>query len=131
MALSKADRIWNRAALQFETPLPPEARRGDRALAAALVADSQIRCDGVLQALGEVLTEPELQAALDGYRYFGLQAAADLLDEARVTVVRGLAVDEAERLEPVLDAAYEEAAAGFVQAFERRLAASPDEFAPG
>jgi hypothetical protein len=76
MQLSKVDQIWNRAAMESGGAA---ALDGDRALADLLLAHGMIMNGGVGHAL-EVLSSDEFAAALDGYRFFGLNAVASLLE---------------------------------------------------
>ena len=70
--------VWNRAALEDGGPTPAE---GDLALAALLRAHGVVMNGGVDHAL-EVLSAAELRAALAGYRYFGFEQIALLLEDA-------------------------------------------------
>ena len=74
---SRQDEIWNRACLEDGGS---EAREGDRALASLLQAHGLIMNGGVLHAI-EALSQEERAAAIAGYRYFGLLAAAQILSQ--------------------------------------------------
>lgn len=65
-----------------------------------LMAHSLIMNGGVL-ALCHALSKEELDSALHGYRYFGLDSAADLIESARLILP-----EEAEDAEAKLDAEY-------------------------
>jgi hypothetical protein len=74
-----AERVWNRACGEAGEP-KTLTTRGDRALADMVLAHSLIMNGGVLHAI-ECLTTEERIAAASGYRYFGLNSAADVLDD--------------------------------------------------
>jgi hypothetical protein len=76
--LTKADHIWNRACVGEAASL----LSGDRALAAMLAFHNVTMNGGALHAL-ECLELQRLEAAASGYRYFGLDGVADLLNEAK------------------------------------------------
>lgn len=71
-------RIWNRAALQKGGASPGE---GDAALTAAIQFNGLAMNGGVVHAF-EVLRGEELHAACAGFRYFGLDQAAALIETA-------------------------------------------------
>jgi hypothetical protein len=73
--LTEADLIWNRACTLLML------RSGDRALAALLSFHGLAMNGGVLHAL-DCLNPKELEAAVSGYRFFGLNDVGDLLIEA-------------------------------------------------
>jgi hypothetical protein len=72
------DLIWNRAALDAGGTAP---REGDRALAALLRAHGMVMNGGVGHAI-EVLSRDELLEAVAGFRFFGFQEVAALLENA-------------------------------------------------
>src|SRR5688500_7625383 len=118
--LSLANRIWNRAAMESGGPA---AREGDRALAALLLAHGMVMNGGVGHAL-EVLSPDELAAAAGGYRFFGLEGVAALLEWAA-----GAAEDEVDRA----DSTYGEIVPNdqtLVERFEAFYRISPEAFAP-
>jgi hypothetical protein len=123
MKMSKPDMIWNRAA-ENNTP---RAAAGDRALTDMLQIHGLIMNGGVLNAI-EITEEAELGRALAGYEFFGLVAIRSLLDQARILVQSGskLGPHEArldhEYMKLIPNDSYLSAA------FERRLAAAPDDF---
>ena len=122
--MRKADLVWNRACSR------PDALNltGDRALADMLLAHGYAMNGGVLHAVEDLAPE-ELEAAVAGYRHFGLAAAADLIDEvrARLQSLTDAAVD---RLEHEADNRYGEIASDetLMEAFERRYRDRPEEF---
>ena len=67
--------IWNRAAIELGGPNPGI---GDRALAAVLLAHGAVMNGGVAHAI-ELLSKEELAAAISGFNYFALPAAAQAL----------------------------------------------------
>jgi hypothetical protein len=70
--------VWNRAAMESGGPSP---REGDRALADLLLVHGLVMNGGVFHAV-EVVSKEELRAACVGLRYFGFDAAAELLQTA-------------------------------------------------
>jgi len=74
MELSNADRVWNRAAMERGGSRPREA---DRALSALLLAHGLVMNGGVAHAI-ECLSEAELEAACEGFVFFGFGAVASL-----------------------------------------------------
>ncbi|HKO45883.1 MAG TPA: hypothetical protein VJU84_21580 [Pyrinomonadaceae bacterium] len=78
MQLSIADQIWNRAAMESGGS---NAREGDRALSDLLLAHGMVMNGGIGHAL-EVLSSDELAAAVRGYRFFGLDVVASLLEHS-------------------------------------------------
>ena len=120
MALTPATRIWNRAALENGGD---SARDGDSALAALLLAHGMIMNGGVAHAI-EALARDEVLVGAAGFRFFGLTAAAEVLDEAPQA-------GEA-RLE-LLNSRYGEAIPNdstIAAAFESHLEIAPDAFSP-
>jgi hypothetical protein len=111
--------VWNRAALNGGGPTAAE---GDLALAALLLAHGVVMNGGVDHAL-EVLSPAELAAASAGYRYFGFEQVAQLLEEAAT---------QPDREEERLNSAYwgeipdDEAIA---HAFRKMLLSVPEAFA--
>jgi hypothetical protein len=95
-----------------------------------LVAHGWAINGGVLHAV-EDLEPHELDAALVGYRYFGLSAAADLLDEFRARLTEGLDEDALERLVQDADRRYGDLAADrlLFDAFEQKYVQRPEDFA--
>jgi hypothetical protein len=80
--------VWNRAAFERGGRTP---RGGDAALGALLAAHRLVTNGGVLHA-ARALGTPELQGACDGYRFFGFDDVAELLERAvDATEMRGTA----------------------------------------
>ncbi len=103
---TEADKVWNRACGQGECLSP---RPGDSALAALIKVHSLAMNGGVLHAL-ETCSEEQLVTAAGGYRYFGLDGAASMV-EAALAELRGIQsqgddLRELERLEIALDERY-------------------------
>lgn len=82
--LTHADRIWNRACGEDAVQSLP----GDRALTDLLYAHGYICNGGILHAI-ECLTPAEQSAAQAGYRFYGFEMVASLLDEARIALESG------------------------------------------
>jgi hypothetical protein len=78
MQLSIPDKIWNRAAMESGGS---KAREGDRALSDLLLAHGMVMNGGLGHAL-EALSENELAAAARGYRFFGLDIVASLIENS-------------------------------------------------
>ena len=75
MELTEADKIWNRACLENGGSNPFE---GDRFLADLLLFDSLVGNGGLGHGF-DVCSETEIQAAIEGFRYFGLTEIAEFL----------------------------------------------------
>jgi hypothetical protein len=70
---------------------------------------------------------------VDGYRYFGIGAAAEVLEDVRSSVDAGLSADEADALERMADERYGDVVTDdevIVSAFRGHRANFPDHFAP-
>ena len=121
------DLVWNRACFHPEALSLP----GDRALADMLLAHGYAMNGGVLHAV-EDLEPGQLDAALSGYRYFGLTGAVELMEDVGRRIRQGLDDDALDRLESESDERYGEVGTDAVltEAFERRYSAHPDDFAP-
>jgi hypothetical protein len=119
MQLSSADQIWNRAAMESGGS---KAREGDRALSDLLLAHGMVMNGGVGHAL-EALSSDELAAAARGYRFFGLDVVA-LLIEHSVNATED-EVDEADARYGALIPSDQT----LVDRFEALYAASPHTFA--
>jgi len=89
MELSKADLVWNRAATDHGGSKP---REGDRALSALLLAHGLVMNGGVEHAI-ECLSEAELEAACEGFVFFGFGTVAALLRSVEVPEFDDLAED--------------------------------------
>jgi hypothetical protein len=99
-----ADAVWNRACAEARGP-KHLSKPGDRALADMILAHSLAMNGGVLHAL-ESLSRMELTAALDGYRYFGLDSAARALEYVSERRGDDLDDDALDRLEVEADERY-------------------------
>jgi hypothetical protein len=95
---ARATSIWNRACLTEQ--FVPQA--GDRALVGMIVFHSVAMNGGVLHAI-ECSGRVGLAAAIDGYRFFELNDAADLIGLGRDALETGA---DPEALEAMLDESY-------------------------
>jgi hypothetical protein len=123
--LIEADMVWNRAC--GDAPL--RTLLGDRALADLLRVHGLAMNGGVLHAV-ECLSAEELTDAEAGYRYYGLVEVASLLSHARELFETG---GDLERHEHQFDRQYAvliPSESSLVSRFEKRLQASPSDFAP-
>ena len=130
--LSDADRVWNRAALEAGGDSPAD---GDAALAALLAFHGIAMNGGVLHSV-EFHSEAAIESALAGYRYFGLQEAAAVVEWTR-TMHRESDLDAdddlAESVEIEADDRYSAAVpsdATIVDAFEAFRREHPAAFSP-
>ena len=124
-----ANDVWNRACAEAGGPKTLTSP-GDRALADMILAHSLAMNGGVLHAI-ECLTEAERHSAVRGYRYFGLQVAADVVEDVLVRWRDDLDLDKAEQLEAEANNAYALAVRDdgvLVAAFEAKIETEPDEF---
>jgi hypothetical protein len=124
MSRSQADAVWNRAALEGGGAHP---KAGDSALAALLRAHGYIMNGGVHHAV-ECLSPEERAAAIEGYSYFGLSAAAEALTSA----AHGSLSPWTDESEEAANHAYWRQVPddeSLVRAFEAVLRERPDEFA--
>lgn len=120
MQLFRQDQIWNRACLDGGGTEPAA---GDAALASLLLAHNLAMNGGVVHAMG-CLNKAELAAAIAGFNYFGLTAAAHVFAQAP---------DDSETTEERLNQMYWQAVPNdetLAHAFRVKLVASPDAFAP-
>jgi hypothetical protein len=119
--------VWNRACSDGgDKPL-----EGDAALAALLTFHGAAMNGGVLHAL-EFLSANELQAAIRGYRYYGLSEVADFLPKA-AHLANTAAESELDNLEGRLNSEYYGHVPRddvLVKRFEEHLSAHPEAFAP-
>lgn len=109
------------------------ARSGDVALAAALSVHSLAMSGGLVDAI-ERLGQAELDAAEAGYRWLGLNPAAQVVAIVRSEIGNGALDDEerAESLELRADEAYAQAIPSdqvLVDAFQTKLSDDPKAFA--
>lgn len=126
-----ADVVWNRAC----DPSAPSTRAGDAALAAVLLCHGMAMNGGLLHAV-EGLEPQQRAAAAAGFRLFGLDAAADAVEDvARLAAdLPDDDLDAAERLEGEANRRYDAALpAGdetVEHAFREHLRARPEAHAP-
>ena len=131
--LSDADRVWNRATGEGRGSVP--LVEGDTALAALLSVHSLAMNGGMLHSL-ENHSQDQIERAIAGYRYFGLDDAAAVVESVarRAASIDLDAADDApERLEVDADESYAAVvpddanlAMSFEQLYERR----PEAFSP-
>jgi hypothetical protein len=117
--------VWNRAAMQRGGL---DARAGDQAVAAMLRFHSQAMGGGVAGALIE-LDPMEFDDTIDGYRYLGLNDAADTV----LALCHEVDVREDDAFEAEANSRYAALVprdAVLVAAFEQRFRERPDDFAP-
>jgi hypothetical protein len=120
MKLSRRDQIWNRAAMAAGGP---NSREGDSALAALLLFHGMAMNDGIDHAM-HVLSSDEYASALKGFRYFGLEQAAAVLEKAA-----GATQLQLEQLNAEYGAVVPSDST-LVRAFQLKLLSSPQAFAP-
>ena len=116
---SRQIEIWNRAATEYGGANPAP---GDFALAAILLAHGAVMNGGVAHA-HEVLSAEELAAAISGFNYFAIPAAAHLL---------ALPPPDTEEASEAADRAYWQAVpsdATLTHAFRIKLLSHPEAFA--
>lgn len=117
---SRRFEIWNRAAIEYRGSNPA---LGDCALAVVLLAHGAVM-NGCVEHAHEVLGADELSAAIAGFRYFGVRAAAHVL---------ALPLIDTEEATESADQAYWQAVpsdATLTHAFRAKLVSSPEAFAP-
>ncbi len=128
--VTSADEIWNRAAMQGGGLSPGP---GDVALAAVLALHNLTMSGGLVDAVDR-LESSELDAAELGYRWLGLDTAAQLVTQVRAEIGNG-ALDDDERAESLEMRADQEYARvipldqTLVDAFEAKFSADPAVFA--
>jgi hypothetical protein len=110
-----ADKIWNRACLD-DGRYEPMA--GDKALTALLYAHGLIMNGGVDHAM-EIMSDSEAIVAIAGFRFFGLEAVAILLETGKG--------NESDKDREYLEIANDSALGS---AFEAYFKKSPQDFAP-
>lgn len=130
LSMGHADDIWNRACAEAGRPKTLTAP-GDRALADMVLVHSLAMNGGLLHAV-ESCTADEVAAAVRGYRYFGLDAAAVVLEDvARSWGDGDLDLPDSERLEVEANERYDSAVPDdevLVTAFVARLQTEPSVF---
>lgn len=132
--MGAADNVWNRATEAWEPSERAGFGPGDLALTGLLAFHSVAMNGGVLHAL-EMADDHMLQEAVEGYRYFGFDGVAALIESGNVRSkgVENLAPSDAEELERELDRAYSERIPSdqtLGDALERHFGAHPDQYAP-
>jgi hypothetical protein len=121
MMVRPEDLIWNRAAMERGGPRPGP---GDLALASLLRCHNEVMSGGMDFAISDSLSRDEVRAGINGYRYFGLDAAARVFEEAADT--------EDEDALTALEERYAEVVPDddvLVRAFEALLETRPTDFA--
>jgi hypothetical protein len=131
MSMSKADKVWNRACMAHGGPEP---RHGDLALAAMLRFHSRAMSGGLLDAV-EGVSATEVSDALAGFRYFGLDEAAAVLEwvVAQGSGVDADDIDAGRMLESQADERYGTVVPDdsvLTGAFERSYRARSEAFSP-
>lgn len=124
--LTNLDLIWNRACDSFSTAT---LGAGDRALRDLLRAHGPI-CNGGVFHVFDVLSEPQIEAAKSGYRFFDILEVAELLTRAKGLLETE---DEIEEYETTIDREYWRCVhddSHLVERFKRHYAAKPSDFAP-
>lgn len=126
-----ADEVWDRAC----DPFAPFSHPGDAALAAVLLCHGMAVNGGLLHAVEGL--EPDQRArAVAGFRLFGLDAAAEAVEDV---AARAAALDEADpeaggRLEEEANRRYGEALPEWDEtidrAFRAHLGRQPEAYAP-
>ncbi|HTR54751.1 MAG TPA: hypothetical protein VMJ10_28870 [Kofleriaceae bacterium] len=120
--LERAEKVWNRAAVEFGGPTP---REGDKALAALLEAHGCVMNGGVFHAI-QCLGPDRLRLSCEGYVYFGLHEIASLLEAAATA-------EETDEAEDAFNRAYWSHAkddAVILECFRTDFAARPERYAP-
>jgi len=123
MELSDEANVWNRA---VTAEGGRNAREGDSALAALMLAHGMVMNGGVEHAI-VTLSPAEMAAAIAGFRFFGLTEIARLLEDV---VQRGI---EDEDQSEAADRRYGEILPDedtIQDRFHARFASSPEKFAP-
>ena len=115
-----AEQVWNRAATDFGGSA---AREGDRALADLLIAHGTVMNGGVGHAI-DALSSDALSAAAAGYRFFGFEGVARLLENASTA-----GADELDQLEHTY-AELVPSDRALVEHFEAFYLSSAEAFAP-
>ena len=119
MAFSEADRVWNRAAIEYGGAHP---REGDQALSDMLLAHAMIMHGGLAQAF-ECLSEEELVAAAMGFDFFGLSPVSKLL-------IKKFTDDELKNVDDRWYWEFVKDDSDLVNRFEVVYAEAPEYFAP-
>jgi hypothetical protein len=126
-AMTKAQLIWSRACQNESAKLLV----GDKALAALLAFHSPAMNGGAWHA-GEFLG-PDVEDAASGYRFFGFDEVADLLEGVTAAMTASRSDDELDALEAELNKQYGRLIpwdTTLSERFEAYLRNHPEEFAP-
>lgn len=119
MPLRLPDAIWNRAC---SLSASPALLHGDLALSAVILAHSLVMNGGFKHAL-ESMEDAKTVAAIAGFRYFKLPAAANLFEEG----LRNPPADDVAADRIYWSQVSEDA---IIRAFRIKLLKSPEAFAP-
>jgi len=123
MTIDPRTTIWNRAAMSAGGATPGF---GDQALSAVVRFHGMLMNGGIDHAL-DVLTDPDIQAAAEGFHYLGADNVRNLLLHAH----RQTATDD--DFEDQFDDAYTQLIPSderLADLFHDQLAAAPQDFAP-
>jgi hypothetical protein len=126
-----ADEVWNRAC----EPFAPFTHGGDAALAAVLLCHGMAMNGGLLHSC-QALEHDQRARAVDGYRLFGLDGAADAVDDVarRAAALAEDDHDGAERLEAEANRRYDAALPEWDETIDRAFRAHfrehPEAYAP-
>ncbi len=130
LSMGHADDIWNRACAEAGQPKTLTAS-GDRALADMVLTHSLAMNGGLLHAV-QSCTPDEVAAAVRGYRFFGLESAAAVLEDvARSWADGSLDLADEEQLENEANERYYAAVPDdevLMAAFVARVQAEPTAF---
>jgi hypothetical protein len=135
MTPSTAVAVWNRALDAYRGC--ENLGRGDRALAALLLAHGQVMNGGVFHTietmqrddLADFFRKDALDKAVAGYEFFGLGAVGGLLARAKDLLLKGADIGA---LEASIDSEYERIIPDdsfLFSAFERYFVDNPSDFA--
>lgn len=129
--MSSADTVWKRAR---SAKLIAKAREGDRALFDVLRFHQRASEGGPLSSF-DLLSYAEVSRAIDGFRFFGLEKQAELIEQVRHQLIEvGWTgpLAEFENIEQESKAQYQAAHNDFEIAsqFKKKFEESPESFAP-
>ncbi|MEM7467874.1 MAG: hypothetical protein AAF387_13455, partial [Pseudomonadota bacterium] len=118
--------VWDRACLADPTQL---ALPGDKALASMLLMHGLVMNGGLHHAV-DFLSDAELDAAVSGFKYFGLNTVLDVIEKILSDPSLKQWNDANERIANKLYYAVSPDDELLVAAFDERYANSPQDFAP-